>query len=237
MRFDRIGVVGSGTMGNGIAHVFAVAGLPVCLVDLEQDFLDRAVSSIRKNLDRQLKKEVITTAQRQAALAAITTSTDNAALAGCALVVEAVTENKELKKKIFAQLEEVVSAECILATNTSTISISELAGQLRFPQRFIGMHFMNPAPLMQLVEVITAIQTSEATATAIVELAEKIGKKAVVVRDSPGFVLNRILIPMINEAICALDAGIADATRHRFLHEAGRQSSHRPAGPWRPHRP
>jgi 3-hydroxybutyryl-CoA dehydrogenase len=106
----------------------------------------------------------------------------------------------------------VVSAECILASNTSTISISELAGQLRFPQRFIGMHFMNPAPLMQLVEVITAIQTSEATATAIVELAEKIGKKAVVVRDSPGFVLNRILIPMINEAICALDAGIADAT-------------------------
>jgi 3-hydroxybutyryl-CoA dehydrogenase len=211
MNTDRIGVVGSGTMGNGIAHVFALAGFPVCLVDLDQGLLDRAVSAITKNLDRQVRKESITAAQRQAALAAITTSPDMAALGACSLVVEAVTESRELKKKIFTRLEEEVGAECILASNTSTISLSELAGALRSPRRFIGMHFMNPAPMMQLVEVITALQTSEATTAAIVGMAGKIGKTAVVVRDSPGFVLNRILIPMINEAICALDAGIADA--------------------------
>jgi 3-hydroxybutyryl-CoA dehydrogenase len=211
MSFDTIGVVGSGTMGNGIAHVFALAGLKVCLVDIRTDLLELAVSAITKNLDRQLKRETITAAQRQAALAAITTSTDMAAFSGCSLVVEAVTESRDLKKKIFAGLEDVVSPDCILASNTSTISLSELAGQLRSPRRFIGMHFMNPAPLMQLVEVITAIQTAEATTAAIVELSGRIGKTAVVVRDSPGFVLNRILIPMINEAVCALDAGIADA--------------------------
>jgi 3-hydroxybutyryl-CoA dehydrogenase len=211
MNETTIGVVGSGTMGNGIAHVFALAGLKVYLADLNQDLLDRAVITIRKNLDRQVKKESITIEQRQAALSSLETTTDLAAFASCGLVIEAVPESVDLKKKVFARLEEVVNGECILASNTSTISLTELAGQLRLPDRFIGMHFMNPAPLMQLVEVITALQTAAHTTRTIVELAARIGKTAIVVRDSPGFVLNRILIPMINEAICALDSGIADA--------------------------
>lgn len=207
-----IGVVGSGTMGSGIAHVFALAGHGVVLVDISKELLDRAVAGIAGNLERQVKKQGISAAQKQAALAAIRTTTAYTALAPCRLVIEAVAEDREVKKQVLKQIEAAVAEECIIATNTSTISITELAScLLRGPERFIGMHFMNPVPVMQLVEVIGALQTAEAVSAQVVDLARKIGKTPVLVRDSPGFVLNRLLIPMLNEAVFALDSGVAAA--------------------------
>lgn len=211
MAEGAIGVVGSGTMGNGIAHVAALAKHEVVLVDVAQGFLDRAMSTIKENLDRQVKKAVVTAEQRNAALASIRVTTDYSALASCSLVVEAVSENKEVKTKVLKGIEDVVGPECIIASNTSTISITELAASLRSPGRCIGMHFMNPVPVMKLVEVIRGLQTADETAGRTVSLAEALGKTPVVVRDSPGFVLNRVLIPMINEAAFILEDGVAGA--------------------------
>jgi 3-hydroxybutyryl-CoA dehydrogenase len=206
-----VGVVGSGTMGSGIAHVFALSGHRVVLLDLGKELLDRAVAGIAGNLERQVKKQSISAAQKEAALAAIQTTTDYADLAPCHLVIEAVSENRDVKKQVLKQIEAAVAVECIIASNTSTISITELGSCLCTPQRFIGMHFMNPAPMMQLVEVIGALQTEEAVTAEVEALAKKIGKTPVLVKDSPGFVLNRLLIPMLNEAVYALEGGVASA--------------------------
>ncbi|MGA2547652.1 MAG: 3-hydroxybutyryl-CoA dehydrogenase [Rectinemataceae bacterium] len=211
MEKSVIGVVGSGTMGAGIAQVFASAGHGVVLVDLARDYLDRAMGGIAKSLDRQVKKESMTASQRDAALAAIKATTDYADLGPCRLVIEAVSENRKIKKQVLQKIEATVTTDCIIATNTSTISITELAAAIGEPQRFIGMHFMNPVPAMQLIEVIAALQTAEAVNAEIVALAKEIGKTPIPVADSPGFVLNRLLIPMINEAAYALDEGVADA--------------------------
>jgi 3-hydroxybutyryl-CoA dehydrogenase len=211
MAEGTVGVVGCGTMGSGIAHVFALSGHGVVLLDLQKELLDRAVAGIGANLERQVKKEAISTAQKQAALAAIQTATSYSALAPCRLVVEAVSENRELKKQVLQAIEAVVSEECIIASNTSTLSVTELASCLRLPRRFIGMHFMNPVPVMQLVEVIGGLQTAEEVSAQVSALARKIGKTPVLVRDSPGFVLNRLLIPMLNEAVYALESGVASA--------------------------
>jgi len=211
MAKNTVGVVGSGTMGAGIAHVFALAGHQVILVDLRKELLDRALAGISANLERQVKKQAITAAQKDAGLAALRTATDPAALAPCSLVIEAVSENAGVKKQVLKQIEAAVSAECIIATNTSTISVSELASSLGTPRRFIGMHFMNPVPVMQLVEVVSALQTGPEVTAAVEAAAKAIGKTPVLVKDSPGFVLNRLLIPMINEAVCALDSGVASA--------------------------
>jgi 3-hydroxybutyryl-CoA dehydrogenase len=211
MAESEIGVVGSGTMGAGIAQVFALAGHHVVLVDLTRECLDRAMAGIAKNLERLVKKEGISAAQRDAALAAIQATTDYPDLAPCHIVIEAVSENREVKKQVLKRIEGAVTVGCIIASNTSTISITELAAGIGAPARFIGMHFMNPVPVMQLVEVITALQTAEGTTAETVALAKKIGKTPVLVGDSPGFVLNRLLLPMINEAVFALDEGVADA--------------------------
>ena len=211
MAEGTIGVVGSGTMGSGIAHVFALSGHGVVLLDLQKELLDRAVAGIGANLERQVKKQAISAAQKQAALASIRTATSYSALAPCRLVVEAVSENRELKKQVLQAIEAVVSEECIIASNTSTLSITELASCLRLPRRFIGMHFMNPVPVMQLVEVIGGLQTAEEVSAQVSALAQKIGKTPVLVRDSPGFVLNRLLIPMLNEAAYVLEGGVASA--------------------------
>jgi 3-hydroxybutyryl-CoA dehydrogenase len=206
-----IGVVGSGTMGSGIAHAFALSGYSVKLLDLQQELLDRAVDGIGGNLERQVKRQAISAAQKQAALAAIQTTTAFGDLGPCRLVVEAVSEDLEIKNRVLKQIEAAVAEECIVASNTSTISITQLASCLRLPRRFIGMHFMNPVPVMQLVEVIAALQTSEAVSAEVEALAQKIGKTPVLVRDSPGFVLNRLLIPMLNEAVYTLESGVATA--------------------------
>jgi 3-hydroxybutyryl-CoA dehydrogenase len=206
-----IGVVGSGTMGSGIAHVFALSGHSVILVDLNQGLLDRAVAGITGSLERQVKKQSISAAQKENALAAIQTTTDYAALAPCRLVIEAVSEDRGVKRLVLQKIEAAVAEGCIIATNTSTLSITELGACLRAPQRFIGMHFMNPVPVMQLVEVIGALQTSPAVSSEVEALAKEIGKTPVLVKDSPGFVLNRLLIPMLNEAVYALESGVASA--------------------------
>jgi 3-hydroxybutyryl-CoA dehydrogenase len=206
-----IGVVGSGTMGAGIAHVFALSGHRVVLVDLRKELLDRALAGIQGNLERQVKKQSISTAQKEAALAGIQGTTDYAALVPCRIVIEAVSENRDIKKQVLKQIEAAVTEECIIASNTSTISITELAAGVRSPQRFIGMHFMNPVPVMQLVEVIDALQTAKEVTAEVEALAKEIGKTPVLVKDSPGFVLNRLLIPMLNEAVYTLEGGVATA--------------------------
>ncbi|MDI6775381.1 MAG: 3-hydroxybutyryl-CoA dehydrogenase [Verrucomicrobiota bacterium] len=207
----KIGVVGGGAMGNGIAQVFASSRYQVALVDVEQKFLDRARQTIEKNLDRLVKKAVLKEEDKARALQSIAFTTDFAALAPCNLAVEAVPESVELKRSVFQRLDATVGESCILATNTSTISITLIASFTRKPERVIGMHFINPAPVMKLVEVISGLATAEAVRAAVMELARAIGKEPVAVADSPGFVLNRILFPMINEAIVALEGGVAGA--------------------------
>jgi len=210
--FQHIAVIGAGTMGNGIAHVFAQNGYHVRLVDLNQDALDRAKATIGANLDRQIKKELITEADKTATLARIELLTDlKTAVADRNLVVEVVSENPALKDKIFQDLDQHAPADCILASNTSSISITRIASATQRPDKVIGMHFMNPVPVMKLVEVIKGYDTSEATTEAILKLSEDIGKVPVPANDYPGFVANRILMPMINEAINALWEGVATA--------------------------
>ena len=211
MNIKTVGVVGAGTMGNGIAQVCAAAGLEVIMQDIGEQQLERGVSTISGSLDRLIKKEKITDADKQATLGKITTTTDLAGLAAADIVIEAATENEELKLGIFRQLDELCQPEAILASNTSSISLTRIAGATRRADQVIGMHFMNPVPMMALVEVIRALQTSDETWRAVHELSEFIGKVPVEAKDSPGFVANRILIPMINEAAYVYYEGLASA--------------------------
>jgi 3-hydroxybutyryl-CoA dehydrogenase len=208
---DRVTVVGAGQMGNGIAHVFAQCGFAVTLVDVSEHALAVAHATIEKNLARQVQKGSIDAATREAALQRIDHATTFDAVARSRLVVEAATESAEIKFRIFADLDRVADAATILATNTSSISITEIAGRTTRPDRVIGMHFMNPVPVMQLVEVIRGLATSDETTRRTVELAKAVGKTPVEVNDSPGFVANRVLMPMINEAVYCLMEGTGTA--------------------------
>jgi 3-hydroxybutyryl-CoA dehydrogenase len=206
----NIAVIGSGTMGNGIAHVFAQNGFRVSLVDVAADALKKALSTIEKNLDRQVAKETITEAMKKSALANITTYTDiKAGVKDVDLVVEAATENTDLKLSIFRQLDDACGKGAILASNTSSISITKIASVTTRPGQVIGMHFMNPVPIMKLVEVIRGYNTTDEVTQSIMDLSRKLGKSPVEVNDYPGFVANRILVPMINEAIYSLHEGVA----------------------------
>jgi 3-hydroxybutyryl-CoA dehydrogenase len=206
----NISVIGAGTMGNGIAHVFAQSGFAVTLIDVSAAQLEKAIGTIGKNLDRQMNKGTLTEDQKQTTLQNISTVTDIATgVANAQLVVEAATENVELKLKIFKQLDEAAPAACILASNTSSISITKIAAVTKRPQWVIGMHFMNPVPVMKLVEIINGYATSKAITNTIVELSKQLGKIPCVVNDYPGFIANRILMPMINEAIISLFEGVA----------------------------
>ena len=211
MSIQKLAVIGAGTMGNGIAQVCALAGINVTLIDISDKALAKGLSALTSNLDRQLRKETITAAEKQGALARISLSTDYAALNGAELVIEAATENLELKKRILKRIDDTVSDDCVIATNTSSLSITELAAVVNHPARFIGLHFFNPVPMMALLEVIRGLQTSDTTHALALKLADHIGKSAVTARNSPGFVVNRILCPMINEAIFVLQEGLANA--------------------------
>jgi 3-hydroxybutyryl-CoA dehydrogenase len=207
-----IAVIGAGTMGNGIAHVFAQKGFKVNLIDTQEAALAKAIQTIQKNLDRQLAKNIIDEATKDSTISNITTKISiQDGVTHADLVVEAATENSDIKKSIFAQLDQYAPAHCILASNTSSISITDLAAVTKRSSQVIGMHFMNPVPVMKLVEIINGQQTSEATKEAIVTLTKTIDKIPCVVKDFPGFIANRILMPMINEAIIALSEGVSDA--------------------------
>lgn len=206
----NIAVIGAGTMGNGIAHTFAQSGFQVQLIDISQDSLDRGMATIAKNLDRMVAKERISEQDKKATLANITTYTDMiAGVEYASLVVEAATENVDLKLKIFRQLDDATADDTILATNTSSISITQIAAVTTRPDKVIGMHFMNPVPIMKLVEIIRGYNTSDEVTNLIMELSRKLGKTPTEVNDYPGFVANRILMPMINEAIETLYNGVA----------------------------
>ena len=207
-----IAVIGAGTMGNGIAHVFAQHHFLVHLIDTDQSALDKAISTIEKNADRQITKGTLTPTNKETLLSNITTYTDlNTGIGDADLIIEAATENSVVKKKIFAAMDKYAKPNCILATNTSSISISELAAATQRPTQVIGMHFMNPVPVMKLVEVINSKETDPSVTKIIVSLTEQLGKIPCVVNDFPGFIANRILMPMINEAIIALAEGVSDA--------------------------
>jgi len=207
---DKVAVIGAGTMGNGIAHVFAQHGHPVALIDVAEAALQKGMATIEKNLDRQVKKEKISAEQKQETLNNLTTYTDMAqGLANVALVVEAATENVDLKLKIFKQMDELSPKEAILATNTSSISITKIASATQRPGQVIGMHFMNPVPVMKLVEVIRGYATSNEVTQRIMDWSKALHKVPVEVNDYPGFISNRILMPMINEAIYSLFEGVA----------------------------
>jgi 3-hydroxybutyryl-CoA dehydrogenase len=205
---DRIAVIGAGQMGNGIAHVFAQSGFDVVMIDVAQQALDRGRDTIAKNLDRQVKKGSLAEADKAATLARVTTATSTDAVAGAALVIEAATENRDLKFRIFADLDAKADAGAVLATNTSSISITEIAARTARPELVIGMHFMNPVPVMQLVEIIRGLATSDGTTARTVAWSRAVGKTPVEVNDYPGFVANRILMPMINEAVYCVMEGV-----------------------------
>ncbi len=205
-----IAVIGSGTMGNGIAHVFALQGFSVRLTDQSGEALQKAMSTISKNMDRQVKKEQITEADKKAALGRITTFTSlQEAVAEAALVIEAATEQEQIKLNIFRELSQYASPEAILATNTSSISITKLAAATARPERVIGMHFMNPVPVMQLVEVIKGYATAPEVVAQVIDFSQQLGKIPLLVNDYPGFIANRILMPMLNEAMIALYEGVS----------------------------
>lgn len=209
MQIQHVGVIGAGTMGNGIAHVFAKIGYNVVLCDVEQKFLDRGIATITKNLDRELAKSKITEADKAQTVARITPVVDRTKLQQCDLVVEAATEKFEIKAQIFRELDEVLRPEAILASNTSSISITKLGALTKRPDRVIGMHFFNPVPVMKLVEVIRGLATSQPTFDAVRDLAIKLEKTPVEVNDAPGFVSNRVLMPLLNEAMFAVMEGVA----------------------------
>jgi 3-hydroxybutyryl-CoA dehydrogenase len=208
---ESIGIVGAGTMGNGIAQVCAAAGLQVTMTDISDASLTRGMSVVSNSLERLVDKQKMTDADRQAALSRIAVTTDNAKLATCDLVIEAATENEALKVKILKELCAKLRPQALLATNTSSISITKLAAATDRPDRFVGMHFFNPVPLMALLELIRGLQTSDDTHAKAEAFAKRIGKVAITAKNSPGFAVNRILCPMINEAIFALQEGIATA--------------------------
>jgi 3-hydroxybutyryl-CoA dehydrogenase len=204
-----VAVLGAGTMGNGIAHVFAKAGYKVILRDVEQRFLDRGVETIGKNLDREIKKGKLAEAEKGKVLARVKSVTDMAAIAAVDFVVEAVPEKIEIKRAVLTEADRILRPEVIIASNTSSISVTTLAALTSRPDRFVGMHFMNPVPVMVLVEVIRALQTGDATFATTMELARKLGKTPVAVNDAPGFVSNRVLMPLINEAAYCVMEGVA----------------------------
>ena len=224
----KVGVLGAGTMGSGIVQAFAQAGYEVIMRDLKDEYLENGLKTINKNLDRSLKKERITEDEKETILSRITATTDINVLNDVGLVVEAAVENMKIKKEIFKALDEVCDEDAILATNTSSLSITEIATATNRPDKIIGMHFFNPVPVMKLVEVINGLATSEETKEKIVDLAEKLGKTLVLVEEAPGFVVNRILIPMINEAIGILAEGIASA---EDIDQAMKLGANHPIGP------
>jgi 3-hydroxybutyryl-CoA dehydrogenase len=206
----KVAVIGSGTMGNGIAHVFAQNGYTVSLVDISKEALDKAMKTISGNLDRMVSKGTLTETDKQKTLGNISINASmESGVAGCSLVIEAATENADLKLKIFRELDRLCSPATILASNTSSISITKIAAVTSRPDKVIGMHFMNPVPVMKLVEVIRGYATSDAVTEEVIELSLKLGKVPTEVNDYPGFIANRILMPMINEAICSLYEGVA----------------------------
>jgi 3-hydroxybutyryl-CoA dehydrogenase len=211
MSIQTVGVIGAGTMGNGIAQACAVSGIEVVMVDISDAALQKGLATVAGSLDRLIKKDKLTEAQKAEALARIRVSTDYAALSVAPLVIEAATENEALKVKILQQLDALLPPEAIVATNTSSIGITQLAAVTRRPDRFLGMHFFNPVPMMALVELIRGLQTSDATHDAVKDLALRLGKTPITVKNAPGFVVNRILVPMINEAFFVLAEGTASA--------------------------
>lgn len=227
MQISKVLVLGAGTMGNGIAHTFAQSGFKVILSDISQPALEKGLSTIKKNLERQLKKGTITEESLNNTLQNITISTDLATASDVDLVIEAVSENKDLKFKIFKNLDNVINPNAILASNTSTISITEIAAQTNRPDKVIGMHFMNPVPMMKLVEVIKGLSTIEEVYNTIIGLCQQLGKTPVTANDFPGFIANRILLPFINEAVYALMEnigtvdGIDEVAKLGFAHPMG----------------
>jgi 3-hydroxybutyryl-CoA dehydrogenase len=211
MDIQHVGVIGAGTMGNGIAQICAVAGLQVSMVDISDEAVQRGIKTVSGSLARLVSKEKLSEADSAAALGRIKGATDYAALKNADIVIEAATENIELKLRILRQVDALVGPDTIVATNTSSISITQLAAVVQNPQRFIGMHFFNPVPLMALLELIRGLQTSDQTHARALAFAKHVGKTAVTVRNSPGFAVNRILVPMINEAIFVLQEGLAAA--------------------------
>ncbi|AJE98544.1 3-hydroxybutyryl-CoA dehydrogenase [Pandoraea apista] len=228
MTIQHVGIIGAGTMGNGIAQACAVAGLPVTMVDISDAAVQKGVATIAGSLDRLIKKDKLTPADKEAALARITTATDYAALAKADIVIEAATENFDLKVKILKQLEGVAKDDAILASNTSSISITKLAAVVARPEQFIGMHFFNPVPLMALVEIIRGLQTSDETHARVDALARQLGKSPITVKNAPGFVVNRILVPMINEAFFVLAENLASPEE---IDEGMKLGCNHPIGP------
>ncbi|HGY9627314.1 3-hydroxybutyryl-CoA dehydrogenase [Pseudomonas putida] len=211
MNIQQIAVIGAGTMGNGIAQVCAVAGYQVLLIDVSEAALERGVATLGKNLERQVNKGTLEADQAQAAKTRIRISTDYAELASAQLVIEAATENLELKQRILKQVAAHVRNDCLIATNTSSLSVTALAASIEHPERFIGVHFFNPVPMMALVEIIRGLQTSDGTYAQALVVTEKLGKTPITAGNRPGFVVNRILVPMINEAIFVRQEGLASA--------------------------
>jgi len=225
---ETVGIIGAGTMGNGIAQVCAGAAVPVVMIDISDAAVARGLAMVGSSLDRLVKKEKLTPADKDAALSHITGSTDRSKLAACDLVIEAATENEELKLKILKEVCPIMKPDALIATNTSSISITKLATATDRPDRFIGMHFFNPVPMMALLELIRGLQTSDTTHAAAAEFAKRIGKVAITAKNSPGFAVNRILCPMINEAIFALSEGIATAAD---IDEGMKLGCNHPIGP------
>jgi 3-hydroxybutyryl-CoA dehydrogenase len=225
---QTVGIIGAGTMGNGIAQVCAAAGVPIVMVDISEQAVARGLATVGSSLDRLVKKDKMTATDKDKALAFITGTTDKAKLSVCDLVIEAATENEELKLKILKDLCASLKPEALIATNTSSISITKLATATDRPDRFIGMHFFNPVPMMALLELIRGLQTSDATHAAAVDFAKRIGKVAITAKNSPGFAVNRILCPMINEAIFAYSEGIATAAD---IDEGMKLGCNHPIGP------
>ena len=211
MSIQHIAVIGAGTMGNGIAQVCAVAGYQVLLIDVSQAALERGVATLGKNLERQVNKGTLEADKAEAAKTRIRTSTDYADLGSAQLVIEAATENLELKQRILQQVAANVASDCLIATNTSSLSVTALAASIEHPERFIGVHFFNPVPMMALVEIIRGLQTSDSTYAQALVVTEKLGKTPITAGNRPGFVVNRILVPMINEAIFVRQEGLASA--------------------------
>jgi 3-hydroxybutyryl-CoA dehydrogenase len=223
-----IGVVGAGQMGNGIAHVCALAGLGVTIVDIKKEALTRAMTDMARNMDRQVNRSVISGDQRDEALALIRTSTDHASLSDADFVIEAATEKEDVKRSIYKTLIPHLKPSCLMATNTSSISITRLGAATDRPEKFIGMHFMNPVPVMKLVEIIRGIATDEPTFQAVKALAQKLGKISAVAEDFPAFIVNRILVPMINEAVFALYEGVGSVSA---IDDAMKLGANHPMGP------
>lgn len=228
MSISKIGVIGAGLMGNGIAHAGLISGFDVVLVDAFEAALTKGLATIEKNMDRQVSKGSLTAEDKAAALGRLTSSTDYHVLKVADIVIEAVPERLEIKESIYKELKDVLAPETILASNTSSISITELAAMSGRPEKFIGLHFFNPVPMMKLVEIIRGLATSDVTYQAAAELAGKLNKTAATAQDAPGFIVNRLLCPMLNEAIFALAEGVADVTS---IDDAMKLGANHPMGP------